>query len=155
MTEGGDVIVRQKLLSKIPAHELKSTMSSVQVYHRNANDEDTFVACIDDDLIKRRSKTIHDLIATRSPALIHKVTLFGPTIEALAFVLNQITEAHDKKKPLDITLGRQPWPSRVLAHPPCEFSASKSSPSSSKSPPSSDREITQIIRPATGRLRLY
>jgi len=80
-------------------------MPSIQVYHRDENNEETLVACIDGDLIKHRSKTIRDLIATRSPALIHKVTLFGPTFDALAFVLTQITEAHNKKKPLDIVPG--------------------------------------------------
>ena len=93
-------------------------MSSVQIYHRNDNGEENHIANIDGDLIKRHSPTVRNLIVTRSPATVYKITLSGPTSEALKFVVDEIERAHNNKMEdtLSITLGYRGISQSVRIH---------------------------------------
>jgi hypothetical protein len=81
-------------------------MSSIQIFHKADDGEETLVVVIDGDLIKAHSKTIREFIAAAdaagTPALVYKIVLKGPSFEALRFVVNQIVEAAKNKKVLDI-----------------------------------------------------
>jgi vacuolar-type H+-ATPase subunit F/Vma7 len=83
-------------------------MSSVQIFHSDPETgEETMVIVIDGDLIKKHSKTVRDMIASKKePELVHKITLKGPEFDALKYVLEQIIEgAGRKKKVLNIHMG--------------------------------------------------
>jgi hypothetical protein len=83
-------------------------MSSVQVFHKDPETGDeTMVIVMDGDLAKKHSKTIRDMIASKTePELVHKIVLKGPEFDALKWVLDQIVEgAGRKKKVLNMELG--------------------------------------------------
>jgi hypothetical protein len=83
-------------------------MSSVQISHKDAETgNETIVIVMDGDLIKKHSKTIRDMIASKTePELVHKIVLKGPEFEPLKYVLDQIVKgAGRKKKSLNIHMG--------------------------------------------------
>jgi hypothetical protein len=77
-------------------------MSSVQLFHVDSAGNETLVGVVDGDLIKKHSAEVRNLIATRPHQIVHKVTLRGPSVEGLRYVLNEI-QTLEPGKALEIT----------------------------------------------------
>jgi hypothetical protein len=77
-------------------------MSSVQLFHVDSAGNETLVGVVDGDLIKKHSAEVRNLIATRPYQIVHKVTLRGPSVEGLRYVLNEI-QTLEPGKALEIT----------------------------------------------------
>ena len=94
-------------------------MSSVQILHKDIETgEETVVIVIDGDLIKKHSKTVRDIIDSRTEKeVVNKIVLKGPEYDALKYVLEQIVEAAGRKKPvLAINLGHRSVLSSLRIH---------------------------------------
>jgi hypothetical protein len=77
-------------------------MSSVQIFHRDSAGNETLVGVVDGDLIKKHSAEVRNLLATRPPQLVTKVTLHGPSVYGLSEVLKEI-KTLEKGRTLEIT----------------------------------------------------
>ena len=94
-------------------------MSSVRILHKDIETgEETVVIVIDGDLIKKHSKTVRDIIDSRTEKeVVNKIVLKGPEYDALKYVLEQIVEAAGRKKPvLAINLGHRSVLSSLRIH---------------------------------------
>ena len=81
--------------------DIHAKMSSVQILHKDIETgEETVVIVIDGDLIKKHSKTVRDIIDSRTEKeVVNKIVLKGPEYDALKYVLEQIVEAVDDRQP--------------------------------------------------------
>lgn len=65
-------------------------MSSVQIFHRDENRNETLVSVIDGDRIKAHSGTIRVKILNSPPDIIYRFTLYGPSAAAFKHVIEEI-----------------------------------------------------------------
>lgn len=65
-------------------------MSSIQIFHRAPDGDETVVGVLDGDRIKAHSARVRALVAAQPPKIMYRFTFSGPTAESLKIVLDQI-----------------------------------------------------------------